>query len=481
MCKITVVGLGPGDEKFLTVEAVEFLKKCENLFIRTEKHPTNKYIKNLGIDYKTFDNLYEEAETFEDVYNDIADVLIEEAKKRDVVYGVPGNPFVAERTVEILQDKYDDLEFIYGVSFVDVVFTSLKIDPVNGMAVVDALNMKHISNDVYNIIIQVYNQMVAASVKVHLSEYYDDDQEIYVVKSAGIRDQEVIKKVFLWELDHYDVFDHLTTLVIEPVSEDVRRKGFGDLVDVMKVLRGEDGCPWDRKQTHESLKKYLLEEAYEVLETIDGEDSEHLEEELGDLLLQIVFHGLIEEEMGYFNLTDVTDKITEKLIRRHPHVFGELEADTPDKVETIWNGVKQKENDQSYSDRMKSLSKSSPALIRASKVQSIAREIGFDWDDVTPAIEKVKEELNEVIFEMKNSRTDKYEEELGDLLFAVVNVVRLSKLDPEIALDRTINKFIKRFKHIEFSDLSKEKGIKKMKLEEMDALWEEAKKKNIDK
>ncbi len=481
MYKITVVGLGPGDEKFLTIEAVEFLKKCENLFIRTEKHPTNKYIKNLGIDYKTFDDLYEEAETFDDVYNDIVDILIKEAEEKDVVYGVPGNPFVAERTVEILQDKYENVEFVYGVSFVDVVLTSLKIDPVNGMAVVDALNMKHVSNDIYNIIIQVYNQMVAASVKVHLSEYYDDDQEIYIVKSAGIRNQEEIKKVFLWELDHYDIFDHLTTLVIEPVSEDIRRKGFGDLVDVMKVLRGENGCPWDREQTHESLKKYLLEETYEVLETIDDEDSEHLEEELGDLLLQIVFHGLIEEEMGYFSLTDVTNTITEKLIRRHPHVFGELEANSPDEVETIWNGVKQKENAQSYSDRMKSLSKSSPALIRAYKVQSIAREIGFDWDDVTPAIEKVKEELNEIIFEIKNNRIDNYEEELGDLLFAVVNVVRLLKFDPEIALDRTINKFINRFKHIEFSDLAREKGVKKMTLEEMDILWEEAKKKNIDK
>ncbi len=481
MYKITIVGLGPGDEKFLTIEAIEFLKKCENLFIRTEKHPTNKYIKNLGIDYKTFDDLYEKAETFEDVYNDIVDVLIEEAKVKDVVYGVPGNPFVAERTVEILQNKYNDVEFIYGVSFVDVVLTSLRIDPVDGMTVVDALNMKHISNDVHNIIIQVYNQMVAASVKVHLSEYYDDDQVIYIVKSAGIKNQEVIKKVFLWELDHFDIFDHLTTLVINPVSEDVRRKGFRDFVDVMRLLRGENGCPWDRQQTHESLKKHLIEEVYEVIEAIDSEDSEHLEEELGDLLLQIVFHGLIEEEMGYFTLTDITNRITEKLIRRHPHVFGDLEADSPDEVETIWNGVKQKENDQSYSDRMKSLSKSSPALIRAYKVQNIAREIGFDWDDVTPAIEKVKEELNEIIFEIDNNRIDKYEEELGDLLFAVVNVVRLLKLDPEIALDRTIGKFVDRFKYIEFSDLAEEKGVKNMTLKEMDELWEEVKEKNIDK
>ncbi|MCD6436526.1 MAG: nucleoside triphosphate pyrophosphohydrolase [Clostridiales bacterium] len=477
MCKITVVGLGPGDEKFLTTEAVEFLKKCENFFIRTEKHPTNKYIKKLGINYKTFDYLYEKAATFDDVYQNIVDVLIEEAKENDVVYGVPGNPFVAEKTVEILRDKYKNIEYIYGVSFVDVVLTSLKIDPVNGMTVVDALNIKHISNDVNNIIIQVYNQMVAANVKVQLSKYYDDNQEIYIVKSAGIKDQEEIKKIFLWELDHYDIFDHLTTLVIKPVAEDIRRKGFEDLVDIMKVLRGENGCPWDRKQTHESLRKYLIEEAYEVLETIDNEDSGHLEEELGDLLLQIVFHGLIEEEMGYFNLTDVTNGITEKLIRRHPHVFGDLKANSADEVEIIWNGVKQEENNQSYSDRMRSLSKSNPALIRAYKIQNIAREIGFDWDDVNPAIEKIKEELNEVIVEIENNRIYNYEEELGDLLFAVVNAIRLLKLDPEIALDKTISKFINRFYDIEFSELAEKKGIKKMTLEEMDLLWEKAKKK----
>jgi len=128
MYKITVVGLGPGDEKFLTIEAIEFLKKCENLFIRTEEHPTNQYLRNLGIGYKTFDYLYEEAETFEDVYENIVDVLIKEAEVDDVVYGVPGNPFIAERTVEILRDKYQNIEYIYGVSFVDVVLTSLKID-----------------------------------------------------------------------------------------------------------------------------------------------------------------------------------------------------------------------------------------------------------------------------------------------------------------------------------------------------------------
>ncbi|MBN2259375.1 MAG: nucleoside triphosphate pyrophosphohydrolase [Clostridiales bacterium] len=481
MNKITVVGLGPGDSKYLTMEAIEVLNQPARLLLRTEKHPTVEYLREKGIDFMTFDDLYETCQTFDEVYEKIAYYLLEEVKLTPVIYAVPGNPFVAERTVELLKERYENIEYIYGVSFIDVVLTVLRIDPVNGLAVVDGLNIKKISNDTNNIIIQVYNKMVAADVKYKLSEYYEDEQEIYIVKSAGIKNQEFIKKVCLWELDHEDIFDHLTTLVIEPVEEGKRRKSYDDLIEVMRVLRSEDGCPWDRKQTHETLRTNLIEEAYEVLEAIDNGDSELLEEELGDLLLQVVFHGLIEEEMGYFNLVDVTHHITEKLIRRHPHVFGELAAETAEDVEIIWNGVKKNEKNQTYAERMESVSKSSPSLIRAYKIQNIAREIGFDWDDVYPAIDKVKEELAEIIAEIEALRIGQYENELGDLLFAVVNVARLLKIDPEIALDKTNQKFTKRFKYIEESALAKQKGLDKMSLQEMDFLWEEAKKtKNND-
>ena len=478
MKKITVVGLGPGNPDFLTVKAIEKLKTAQTLYIRTEKHPTNHYLKSLGIEYETFDSLYESEETFDDVYQKIVDELIAQAADKPITYAIPGNPFVAERTVELLQEQYEDLEFIYGVSFIDAVLTVLKIDPVNGLAVGDALSLKELSNQNYNMIIKVYNKMVVANLKIELSRYYEDDQEVVIVKSAGIESQEEMFVRKLWEIDHYDDYDHLTTFVIYPVEESMRRKKFDDLVQIMRTLRGDEGCPWDRKQTHQSLRKYLLEEAYEVLEAIDLEDSVLLEEELGDVLLQIVFHGLIEEEMGYFNLDDVTNTLSQKLIRRHPHIFGNETADSPEEVEKIWAGVKQEEKPMEYSERMNSITKSSPGLFRAAKVQKIAREVGFDWDDVYPALDKVLEELDELKVEIQEENREKIEEELGDLIFAVVNVARLLKLDSELALNLTIKKFINRFAFIEHSESAKNKGIENLTLAEMDNIWEESKNKN---
>ncbi len=475
MNKITVIGLGPGDSRFLTVEALEHLKNGKRLFIRTEKHPTNEHLKSLGIEFETFDELYESAQTFESVYEQIVDRLLLAAIDQPINYAVPGNPFVAEKTVELLKEKSEDIDFIYGVSFIDAVLSLLKLDPVDGFNIVDGLNIQRISNQTNNLVIQVYNKMVAADVKYKLSRFYPDDHELLVVQSAGVIDQEKVITRALCDLDRMDDYDHLTSLLVPPVKEDLRLKDFEDLVQIMQVLRGEDGCPWDRKQTHESLKKNLIEEAYEVLEAIDQNDSEHLEEELGDLLLQVVFHGLIEEETGYFNLDDVTHGLCEKLIRRHPHIFGDKVAQTPEDVEKIWNHVKSEEKTLGYTDRMNELSKSFPALIRAAKIQKIAREVGFDWDDVNPALDKVREEYSELIVEIENQDKKNMENELGDLLFAVVNVARFLKIDPEIALDLTIQKFVKRFSYIESSELALSRGMGSMSLEEMDLIWEESK------
>ena len=476
MNRITIVGLGPGDSEYLTMNAINVLKKSEKVFIRTEKHPTNEYLKSLGIEYETFDVVYESSETFDDVYEEIVNKLIFYAKEDPITYAVPGNPFVAEKTVELLIEKYENIEFVYGVSFIDAVISVLKLDPVKGLSVIDALSLHDISNRNHNMIIQVYNQMVAANLKTQLSRYYSDDQEVYIIKSAGVKAYESVIKRKLWELDHYNDYDHLTTLVIYPVEENLRLKNMDDLVEIMRVLRGDNGCPWDRKQTHKSLKKYLIEETYEVFEAIDKEDSKLLEEELGDLLLQIVFHGLIEEEMGYFNLDDITNSICEKLIRRHPHVFGNLSANTPEEVEKIWNAVKKEEKSKDYSSRMNEISKSSPVLFRAMRVQKIAKEVGFDWDDAIPAINKIHEEIKELQEAIDENEVPHIEEELGDLFFAVVNVARLLKVDSEIALDKSTSKFIKRFNYIEYSQKAKDKGLRELSLEEMELLWEKSKK-----
>jgi len=246
----------------------------------------------------------------------------------------------------------------------------------------------------------------------------------------------------------------------------------------METLRGEDGCPWDLEQTHKSLKRNLVEECYEVLEAIDEEDDFKLTEELGDVLFQIVFHAQLGKEEGYFNINDIVKIITEKMIRRHPHIFGDIKINNTNEVLDSWDKIKKKENDfKTYTDELKHIPKNLPALLRADKVQAKAAKVGFDWKDPEPAMEKVIEELNEIKDVYNGKNEAKILEEVGDLIFASVNVARLLDIDPEIALNYTIDKFIKRFKFIEDSAQIKGVDLMTMTLDEMDQLWNEAKKK----
>ncbi|MGB9813776.1 MAG: nucleoside triphosphate pyrophosphohydrolase [Thermovenabulum sp.] len=255
-------------------------------------------------------------------------------------------------------------------------------------------------------------------------------------------------------------------------------KGFEKLVEIMAKLRGEGGCPWDKAQTHESLKPFLIEEAYEVIDAIDLKNPEVLKEELGDLLLQIVFHSRIAEEEGRFNIYDVIEKICDKMIRRHPHIFGEVKAETPEEVLKNWEDIKKEEKDfSSYAESMSELPEQLPALMKAYKVQEKAARVGFDWENVDGAFSKVQEELQEIQEVYKSEKSEKIKEEIGDLLFAVVNVARFLKVDPELALRDATKKFIRRFKYIEDEAKKQSKDLRKMTLGEMDILWEEGKNK----
>ena len=249
------------------------------------------------------------------------------------------------------------------------------------------------------------------------------------------------------------------------------------LVQILKQLRGEQGCPWDKAQTHESLKPCFIEETYEVIDAIDKKDMQSLEEELGDVLLQVVFHANMAEEQGYFNINDVINAVSRKMLYRHPHVFGNVDAENVDQAITTWEEMKSNEKDKkSYTEKMHEIPAVLPALMKSYKVQKKAADVGFDWEHIDSAFEKVREETSELFEIYQTGDTKKIEEELGDLLFAVVNVARFLKVDPEIALNATIKKFINRFNYIEKEAKSRFKGIEAMNLEEMDALWEESKK-----
>lgn len=249
-----------------------------------------------------------------------------------------------------------------------------------------------------------------------------------------------------------------------------------DLVRIMEILRGEGGCPWDAEQNHESIKKNFIEETYEVVEAINKKDKDLLCEELGDVMLQVVFHAQMEKEVGNFDFDTVSDGICKKLIERHPHVFGDISVNSVDDVLSNWDTIKRKSKGQKdQAQAMLKIPKELPALMRAQKIQEKAHKAGFDWDNIDGAVEKLHEEIKEVEEALNEKNPDHIKEELGDLIFAAVNVSRFADVDAEEALTVSNDKFINRFTVVQ--TLAKEKGIdmSTASVEELDKLWDEAK------
>ena len=247
------------------------------------------------------------------------------------------------------------------------------------------------------------------------------------------------------------------------------------LVKIMETLRGPDGCPWDRKQDYYSLKPYILEEAYEVVEALDEDDLDSVKEELGDLLLQVVFQAQIGREKDDFDLVDIFSTISNKLVRRHPHVFSDRNVSTVSEVMETWEEIKKGENNKSRDSILDNISKRQPALNQSYDMQKKAAEVGFDWDNVEDVVLKVEEEIEEVKEAIKNNDKKEIHDELGDLLFATVNLARFYKVNPELALLTSINKFRERFKYIEKMVCKEKKKLEEMTLQELDQLWEESK------
>ena len=243
---------------------------------------------------------------------------------------------------------------------------------------------------------------------------------------------------------------------------------FDDLVEIVRILRAPNGCMWDREQTHKSIRRNFIEETYEVVEAIDTDNTELLKEELGDVLLQVVFHACIEQENNVFNINDVADGVCKKLIYRHPHVFAKTDVNSTEEILTNWDALKQKEkNQKTVTDSLKSVARSLPSLIRAEKIQKKAAKAGFDWQNVNQAIDKVREELDEI----QNANENTINEEVGDMLFAAVNVARMLKVEPEHALEKATDKFIVRFERME----QKEKNLADLSFDELLSLWKQAK------
>ncbi|MDO9593125.1 MAG: nucleoside triphosphate pyrophosphohydrolase [Erysipelotrichaceae bacterium] len=488
MGKITVIGMGPGTLDFMTIKSLEILKTAPMVILRTSRHPVVEPLVAMGCRFESYEAFYDHYDTFDEVYAAIASDLLKRAQDGDVYYAVPGSPFVAEKTVELIMAQAPALNiglaFVHGTSFLDAMIHTLKIDPVEGLMILDAFKIEttEIMQTVNQLILQVYDQAIGSMVKLRLMQFYPDDHEILIVHAAGIPGEEKVERIKLFELDrseHIERLDHLTSLWIPRIDPDHdHRYRFNELVDIMKKLRNVNGCPWDRKQTHQSLRQYLIEEAYEVIDAIDLDDLTALEEELGDVILQVVFHSEIASENGYFDITDVISGICRKLIHRHPHVFGDVSVEDAEEVLRNWEQIKRVEKAiDSVTESMRQLPMALPATLRAYKTQKKAAAVGFDWPDINGAFEKIHEEVEELLEELKADEpdADRVAGEVGDLLFAVINVSRFLKVNPELALNRTSEKFIRRFQAIEGSDLAKSLGLENLSLNEMDNLWNRAK------
>ncbi|WP_313233507.1 nucleoside triphosphate pyrophosphohydrolase [Tissierella praeacuta] len=481
MGKIYVIGLGPGSIDSLTLGAINRINSGDKNFLRTEKHPTVKYFIDNNIPYKSYDSLYDNEDSFHKLYEKIAEDLIEESKKYSSInYFVPGNPLVAEKTVEILMDKDIDIEIISGMSFIEPMIELIRRDPINGLKIVNGeeFDILMVDINIDMIITQVYNYRILSEIKLILSEIYGDEHEIYLIHSAGIEEDEKKLYIPIYELDRGKEVGPLTSIFVPKIDNNPKKVfDFNDLLGIMKVLRSQNGCPWDMEQTHESIRQSVIEEAYEVVDAIDKGDIDSIIEELGDLLLQVIFHSQIAFDEGEFNIYDITSALGSKLIYRHPHVFLKKSVENSEEVVYNWNMLKYaKRNITKFTDKLKDIPRL-PALMTSFKIQEKAAEIGFDWDNIEGPLNKVIEEHQEVLeaIEEFGGGDERTEEEVGDLLFAIVNLSRFLNINPEIALNRTINKFINRFEFMEEKLESLGKKFEEITLEEMDELWNEAK------
>ena len=479
MGSIKVVGMGPGDFGSMTVESWETIQKASRLILRTAIHPTAEEMARRGISFSSYDEKYEKAENFETLYAFIANDLIAKARAgEDIVYVVPGSPLVAERTVVLLREQAEKenipLTVFPGMSFAEPLCARLGIDPVEGLLIMDAADLDRLPMDWPTglVVTQVYSQAVASETKLALMEFLPDDYGIIIAQHIGLP-EESVQRVPLYMLDRQANIDHLTSLFVPPLPR-ASCFDFAPLVDIMRQLRAPGGCPWDRVQTPESLRKHILEEAYEVVEAIDLKDKQLLLEELGDLLLQIVFQARIAEEAGGFSMQDVVDGITDKLIRRHPHIFGDVQVSDAAAVLVNWEAIKRKEKPERKS-QLDGVPKDLPALMAAAKLQGKAADVGFDWQDISPVLDKCREEWHELLAAIDEKDAAHMEEELGDLLFAVVNLSRFLHVNSELSLLAANRKFKRRFRFVEEKVKSLGGDWRKFPLDKLDVFWNEAK------
>lgn len=346
MGKIEILGLGAGELSQLPYGLYEKLLHASNLFLRTADHPVVQELIGKGVVGQSFDQIYETETDFAAVYQKIASCLLEEAQDKDILYAVPGHPLVAEDTVQLLLNNKEGIPVtvLGGKSFLDDFFQALAVDPIDGFQLVDAVTMEPERLDLgsHLIIMQVYDSLSAGEAKLSLMEKYPDEHAVALVEAAGTS-KESVRWVPLYELDHLDGIHNLLTVYVPPLERDERTRSFATTQYYMDQIMAKD--IWVQEQTHETLLPYLQEESAEVGEAIANQDVDNLAEELGDVLLQVIYHAGYAESLGNFTMEDVLEALNRKLRRRHPHVFDDVEINTIDELDAMWQAIKSKERD----------------------------------------------------------------------------------------------------------------------------------------
>ena len=475
---IAIVGLGPSGPDHVTGRALELLGDTDRtVIVRTLRHPAAVALATQR-DVITCDDIYDISDNFDDVYVRIAERVLN--VPGPVVYAVPGSALVGERAVRMIRDRAAvdgrPVEVAPGLSFLDLVYDRVGIDPlVSGVQVVDARDLPDpLPFHLPTVVTQVDRPVLAADLAVELARVLPDETAVVVLQDLGGKN-ETVNEVELAALATVDVDERTSVFV---AAADV---GWIGLVKTNRILRDE--CPWDREQTHHSLVRYLIEETYETIDALGRLPQEapggevdygayaEVEEELGDLLLQVVFHATLAREVAAFDVEEIAEGIRRKLVVRHPHIFGDVVAPDAGSVERNWEQIKAEEKPRaSVLDDVPAVL---PALARADKIQRRAATVGFDWDDLGPVLDKVVEELTEVRETLHDGVGTS--DEIGDLLFSVVNLARHLGTEPEASLREATDRFDRRFRHVEASAAAAGRTLFDMSMTEMDALWDRAK------
>jgi len=440
------------------------------LFLQTEKHPSASVLFDLHQKYVSMDDLFESAEDFDALNAAVAERLV---SAKDCVYLATGNIQNSQLPVILTKAKAQNVQVqvLPHLDAGDVAFPDReKAISISAHDIPDQIDPEQ-----NYVIEEIDSRIVAGEAKLFLSEYFPDESTV-LLASIGKDGSYSSHDIKLCDLDRQKAYDATTILYIARTEYEARtRHGFDDVMRIVRRLRAPNGCPWDREQTHESLKNALLEESYELIDAIDEDDDAHICEEMGDVLLQFALHAVIAEEQSAFTARDACTELVEKLIYRHPHVFGDIRVSGSDEVLKNWDALKMSQRKQtSQTEVLKSVPKSFPALLRSRKVQKKAADIGFDWESAQQAFYKIAEETEELKEAIEQG--SHIEEEMGDLLFAVVNVARLLKLEPEFLLMQATDKFIHRFETMEKLAKSRGNELKDLSFPEQDKLWDEAKK-----